>query len=231
MASFNDILKSAKDKKGASVCLILAWIMTVDNEVSIEERMMLEQIAEPARLKGKVDDLIALCLTDDTSNILLACKILRRKFNQNETIEFIGLCLSMVLVDKRLVATENHIMIFLIDFFSIPEKVLNAIFIEFTGRRYPSPGDPSSMNWWRSKSQHSTNDNRTSSRSTNKKVWAISILELEGNPSSEEIKSAYRRLAKIHHPDRYESLGKEASEAAKITFQRISDAYQVLTND
>ena len=45
-----------------------------------------------------------------------------------------------------------------------------------------------------------------------------------GNVSEKDIKNAYRKLAKIYHPDRNKSAG------ADERFKRISHAYEVLTN-
>ena len=56
----------------------------------------------------------------------------------------------------------------------------------------------------------------------------MSILGVRKGASMYEIKKAYRRLAQIHHPDKFSTLGDEAKEAAKINFQRIKDAYDYL---
>jgi DnaJ like chaperone protein len=56
------------------------------------------------------------------------------------------------------------------------------------------------------------------------------VLGLEHGASIEEVKRAYRRLAQVHHPDKFAALGKEAVAAATSTFQRIQDAYQYLVN-
>ncbi|HEV2746592.1 MAG TPA: J domain-containing protein [Allosphingosinicella sp.] len=51
---------------------------------------------------------------------------------------------------------------------------------------------------------------------------ALELLEIEGNPDFEEVKSAYRRLAKANHPD------VAPSEEAATRFQAIQAAYEVL---
>src|SRR2546428_10418240 len=45
--------------------------------------------------------------------------------------------------------------------------------------------------------------------------------------SKDEIKRAYRRLAKQHHPD----LNKDNPKAAEEKFKQISEAYEVLADD
>ena len=54
-------------------------------------------------------------------------------------------------------------------------------------------------------------------------MHAMSVLEIEGDPDFEEIKSAYRRLAKASHPD----TAPGDAEAAK-RFQAVQAAYEVL---
>ncbi len=51
-------------------------------------------------------------------------------------------------------------------------------------------------------------------------------LGVERNASAEEIKSAYRKLAKKYHPDL-----NEGDEAAAMQFKEINEAYQVLSDD
>jgi molecular chaperone DnaJ len=53
------------------------------------------------------------------------------------------------------------------------------------------------------------------------------VLGLEKNASKEEIKKAYRRLAKKYHPDVNKDNPKEAEEK----FKEISEAYGVLSDD
>jgi curved DNA-binding protein CbpA len=49
-------------------------------------------------------------------------------------------------------------------------------------------------------------------------------LEVDNNATTEEIKSAYRRLAKKYHPD------KNNTEKAELIFKEINKAYEVLSN-
>jgi hypothetical protein len=40
-----------------------------------------------------------------------------------------------------------------------------------------------------------------------------------------QLKHQYRELAKVEHPDKFETLGEEAVAAAKLKFQEIQDEY------
>ncbi|MBO4645542.1 MAG: TerB family tellurite resistance protein [Bacteroidales bacterium] len=51
------------------------------------------------------------------------------------------------------------------------------------------------------------------------------ILEISQDATDDEVKKAYRALAKKHHPDRVAHLGEEMRKAAEEKFARLSQAY------
>ena len=51
------------------------------------------------------------------------------------------------------------------------------------------------------------------------------ILEISPDASDEEVKKAYRNLAKKYHPDRVAHLGDDMRKAAEEKFSRLSQAY------
>lgn len=55
--------------------------------------------------------------------------------------------------------------------------------------------------------------------------WAYEILEINPAATDDEVKKAYREMAKIHHPDKVASLGEDIKKAATEKFQKISAAY------
>jgi DnaJ like chaperone protein len=56
----------------------------------------------------------------------------------------------------------------------------------------------------------------------------LGALGLPAEATNEEIKSAYRRLAREHHPDRFAHLGGSALEAASVRFRAVHEAYEEL---
>ncbi len=55
---------------------------------------------------------------------------------------------------------------------------------------------------------------------------AYKILEISSNAGNDEIKKAYRVLAKKHHPDMVSNLGPEIQKAAQDKFRKINEAYE-----
>jgi DnaJ like chaperone protein len=58
--------------------------------------------------------------------------------------------------------------------------------------------------------------------------WAYKSLEIETNATNEEIKKAYRRMAKKYHPDLVNDLGEDVKKSATEKFRSINEAYESL---
>ncbi|WP_179344723.1 TerB family tellurite resistance protein [Winogradskyella ursingii] len=55
---------------------------------------------------------------------------------------------------------------------------------------------------------------------------AYKILEIDKSASDDEVKRAYRTMAKKYHPDRVGHLGKEHQEGAEEKFRQVQQAYE-----
>lgn len=55
---------------------------------------------------------------------------------------------------------------------------------------------------------------------------AYRVLEIKKTATNAEVKSAYRRLVKKHHPDKLQHLGEEHLKGAEEKFRRIQKAYE-----
>jgi len=60
---------------------------------------------------------------------------------------------------------------------------------------------------------------------------AYKILELDPNATRSEIKKAYRKMAKKHHPDKVSHLGKEHQKGAEEKFRKVQEAYEQLQKE
>ena len=57
---------------------------------------------------------------------------------------------------------------------------------------------------------------------------AYQILEVSPDVTDEELKKAYRELAKKHHPDKVSHLGEEVKRAAEEKFTKLNAAYEAI---
>ena len=60
---------------------------------------------------------------------------------------------------------------------------------------------------------------------------ANKILEITKEATSDEVKKAYRVMAKKYHPDKLQNLGPEHINGAQEKFQSIQSAYEKIKNE
>jgi len=60
---------------------------------------------------------------------------------------------------------------------------------------------------------------------------AYKILEIEKGATVDEIKAAYRKMAKKFHPDKVTHLGEEHQKGAEEKFKQVQDAYDQLQKE
>lgn len=60
---------------------------------------------------------------------------------------------------------------------------------------------------------------------------AYKILEIDKSASDNEVKKAYRKMAKKYHPDKLQGLGEEHLKGAQEKFQSIQSAYETIKKE
>lgn len=65
----------------------------------------------------------------------------------------------------------------------------------------------------------------------NKKFNAYKILEVEKTATNDEVKKAYRKMVKKHHPDKLKHLGEEHIKGAEQKFRQIQEAYETIQKE
>ena len=60
---------------------------------------------------------------------------------------------------------------------------------------------------------------------------AYKILEIDSNVSDDELKKAYRRMARKYHPDAVSHLGEDFRLAAEEKFKKVNDAYEKIKKE
>lgn len=57
---------------------------------------------------------------------------------------------------------------------------------------------------------------------------AYKILEIEPTATDDDVKKAYRHMAKKYHPDKVAQLGEEVQKAATEKFKKVQEAYETI---
>ncbi len=60
---------------------------------------------------------------------------------------------------------------------------------------------------------------------------AYKILEIDKTATNDEVKKAYRKMAKKYHPDKVAHLGKEHQKGAEEKFKQVQKAYEQLQKE
>ncbi len=57
---------------------------------------------------------------------------------------------------------------------------------------------------------------------------AYKVLQITPDATDNEVKKAFRKMAKKYHPDRVASLGEDIRRAAEVKFQKVYEAYEII---
>ena len=232
---FEDVFLQSNNRVGICVGLLLAWLAHSDGRVAEEEQRAIDTVVQS--LGGNaVRAINDAASRQSIRDIQLACEVVMQLDQEGRKL-LLQMALGTALADGRLVTPENHILRFLADVAGVGEPGLQILFREMIGHDYPRPSDVSMVEWWHrqeSSANNSKSDSgggRTHARSSQGNVFDVqlikdlAVLGLDEGATLDDIRAAYRRMAKVHHPDRYVSLGSEAVAAAEVTFRRIQQAY------
>jgi len=222
-SKFEVMLLTQRNPLGVCVLLVLGWIASSDGTIEPIEAEHLKKIATDSGHAELVSQIMAVLRARDMDALQLACEFVGQHFRGPEALLFIKLAIGIAMANGRLRPAENHVLRFLADLIGISPDALRHAFAEVTGQPLPEPGDPSRAAFWQASGQE-----RAQSKGDPRTARAYALLGLEERATPGEIKSAYRRLARVHHPDRFVQIGPEAVATATYTFQRIQNAYEHL---
>jgi len=209
---------------------------------------------------GAADSFLVITREPATTDIVTACRQLKAAVTPGSAHLVLEMTLAMSMADGVFSVSENHVIRFLADALGINQRQFSISFQLVTGRAPQDPSDLSRATWWderdclrkekrdrdraqreqekyrSSQRDRSSSQGRTGSSTTpppmsgSRRSEALKHLGLGPEATMVEIKEAYKRLAKVHHPDRFEGLSVEIIEAASLSFRRIRTAYEDLTS-
>jgi DnaJ-domain-containing protein 1 len=226
LSRFEQLCVSQPQPLGIALLLVLAWTAHSDGEASSEELAEINRMAEACSHGGRVSDILSVITELRVTDLQLACEIIREACNSSNSKLIVQMVLFVALADGYLRVGEAHIVRLLADLVGVDQAELDGIFREVTGHPLPVAGDPGSRHYWHKRGVDSPPPGRAGS--VVERIKAYALLGLDDGASADQIKSAFRRLAQVHHPDRYRELGPEAVAAATESFRRMKAAYDYL---
>jgi len=223
-----------RDRGILALIVVLSWLACADGTFDQQEKALLLGIAEGLVNTEWAMSAIETAKRLELASIHLALHRLRQGSPEQQQAA-LTLCVGMSIVDGKLSCGEAAILRFIQECLAIPGNALATIFREATGVDLPPVGDPSQPEYFNPKASEpdSGQDQGKSAppppRSQSKlRSDSLLILGLGDNASAEEIRSAYLRLAKIHHPDKFAAMGPEMQQAATVIFAKIQSAFNYL---
>jgi len=230
-SEYEKLLIQGGNPAGTSMFLVLAWIAVSDEHLDEREGNELLKVVEQAGGGRDIRPLLALAQKPDLNAIQLAIEILSTSFVSDKAELMLRLIIRVALADGYLRPSENYIIRLLVDAFQISGSRLNEIFKELTNKPFPDPPDLSASSTWETSGKNKREANPNREGTLSERFRALAILGLDEEATSEDIQKAYKRMALVHHPDKFASLGEEAMSAATVSFRRIKEAYDhLMTN-
>ena len=237
---FFDQFRSVENKEAFCVLTLMAWMAACDGVVSAEEEDYLSAFADTNHDAEAAKHAVRRATEGNLVGVRLACEV-ARMFSDEHKALILDLAVGVALGDGYLRTPEALALFFLGDLLGFGPAGVDAAFRKATGQTCPRPGDVSSMYWWLERdraasgasgddSEGAESQGKTGKRTKSDlgRVRAYATLGVEEGASATEVRNAYRRLARVHHPDRFAPLGDEAVKQATETFQRIQRAYETL---
>jgi DnaJ like chaperone protein len=201
------------------ILALTAYIAKSDNKIRAVEQQYVEDLIRhdfKADYSAYYIQMYNGYLQQDI-NLNKVCCALRSRYNLTSKIHLLHFLVGLVAADGTLSRDEEHKLFAIARYIRMPYSSLRSIIALFNLTREQDQSKKQSNSGYKS-------GNKSSRRLTN----AYAVLDLSLTVTNQKLKKAYRKLAKLHHPDKVAHLGKIHQEKAKVKFQKIVDAYDLI---
>jgi DnaJ-domain-containing protein 1 len=257
--TFHQLFRASARKQDLCILAVLAWIAISDGVIAPLEQELLVLVAEASGGKEALPTILEMVQQGQSRDLEIACRFLRNHTTRGVKRLVARLAVTMAVQDGHLTIGENFILQFLADMLGIGPRAFAKLFDEIAHRPFPVPGDPSDPAWWHLREtggkldagpdawDRPTPRSRRPGASAGASPAGVSLADAgdEGEPmtfaeayqvlgldekaSHEAVHAAYRRLAKARHPDHFAKLGPAAVATATFAFERLREAYALLS--
>ena len=255
-SDFVTIFWRSPDRANLCTLTLLAWLSACDGPVSPEEEAFLRRIAVAGN-GADMDAILAVAQAARLEDLEIVCRYAMTRLSRGRKRLLAQLAITLAATSGSITVGENYAMQFLADLLGISPRAFAKLFQQVTRRPFPEAGDPSTVEWWHrreagvqaepavdlppdpkvaeaaSPASETESSTRSApppapSASTMTMMRARHILGLSEGANLDDIRSAFRRLAKVRHPDRFAKLGPSAVAAAAESFKQLDAAYTML---
>lgn len=241
---FVDELKKSSDPAEDCVRYLLVWLASIDGDIHDDECEWLEESLGRRPQAVAIDRVIQWVKDHDAAQDAFVLRWLANALNDAGRQLVLELAIGVARADGRVMHSEIHALRLIADAMRISPTEFAKIYRDETNTDVPDLADLSDPSYWdrteraarervagerdRASSSDKAEPNKDARDEDHKTIEAFAVLGLSRNASVDDIKNAYRRLAAVHHPDRFTTLGGSATDVATKTFQRIKAAYDHL---
>ncbi len=156
------------------------------------------------------------CL-NKTVKVEKICAVVKKQFTVAQRIQLMYFLIGTAVSNGLLVDAEYNLLKKITLQLGLSSRQMNSLFSMYDFERVAH------------QYQHQTNEKTRPQKSQASKLnRAYTILEITPSATVNEIKKAYRKLAKLHHPDKVIHLGADFQKNAKRKFQLIANAYALI---
>lgn len=236
------------------------WLAAVDGPIDPREQMEVA-LAIPHEPEGVSIERMSEAMAGlGEREIAPVLRILRAQRMPRRTEWLIDYFIGIVKADGRVSMEERYALMLLSDLLAAPPELLPQRFEALTGLAFELPPDLSDPDYWarrealaadrrahRDANADIVSRHRHAEAASARPAEpapadeaadrerlrreALAVLGLAGSPTPIEIKAAWRRLLRQHHPDRHVADGPVAEAEATGRFQAVQAAYELLAED
>lgn len=145
---------------------------------------------------------------------------LARSTGRDQQKYFLQVLVSLGYVDGNLADAEKNYVRQIVEHLAVTDSEVEAIFDQGKGRRQRRTNDRRRRN--RRRRRHTTNGGGTSITD------AYEILGVDPSASKKDVKKAYQRKVKQHHPDQYKGEDGDRAQRAEEKMAEINEAYETI---
>lgn len=219
----NSILnrKSAKTEQnfGIAYVILIGMLLKQDPREFEAKNYFLKKTLERLSAEDVDVERILKQVHDKDVRVKHVAKWANLRLTDLEREELMYVLIEIVYMDESLIRKEMSLLLDLVRYTHISQRDLNSMIASHKQRLIREAEEQ----------RRARKERQRKPTSSNKREKAFEILGVSPYAGPEEIKKAYRELAKRHHPDRFHGEKESLKDAAEARFIEIQKAYELVS--